>query len=336
MKNKIIAKFIALNFILTGCASSSDRSPKESPPQQPSPRAPQEDLEISLKNVDDILRQQGLSEQFKDNFVFSNLSQIDWANPATYGPSGNYVGLTTTNPSMESRFAHIGVTPNDYYRVTIMGDGSCWLRATWVGFLYALFSREDYYQKFLVSAKKLPQTYAHVPGFKERYFLSDFLKLIGTLKKLSPKDRIRQLNKSSVDTFLNYTFRAIIHAHYMNSRTDEGMRKSILLSNSWGVPKTDLLFNKLLPKEHLIMFSPDTTALYIVPSNEKPGTLYIEPNGDILEEPEGGLKILADEFGIKNIRDLGKNDFLAVVTVHTGGNHYELWVRKEHASQFGY
>ena len=195
-----------------------------------------------LNRVNDKQRQHGISEEFsRDNFNYENLAKVDWTKPETYGDSRHNLSLSNNPANISPNFKIAGITPENYYHVNILGDGNCWLRASWVSFLLPVLDKEQEYLEFIDQLYKFYEKFKEVPGFSHRYFAQEFKQLIEVLKKSSPKKRLELLNKSHVDDFLNYTLRSLIHAeNYLNKLNNIGFSpetsNNYIKSTKWSNP----------------------------------------------------------------------------------------------------
>jgi hypothetical protein len=156
----------------------------------------------------------------QDNFDFSLFKKhgVKWDSPETFGEKGSYVVPTKQPPKKHIWFESAGINGDNFYHVDIKGDGSCWIRSSIQAILYPIFHREDQYSFFIQQISNAEKIFFNVPGFTDRFKAKKLIKLIKFLKSEPPNKRLEHFNKSHVDLFLDWNFRALLHAiDYYNS-----------------------------------------------------------------------------------------------------------------------
>jgi len=228
--------------------------------------------EVNHANISDIERQKDISDNFKDNFAFDRLSGIDWKAPSTYGPRcSGFCVSPTSNPIPDfAEIPEIGVTKENYFKASIKGDGSCWLRAALQAVLFQVFLDRATFDYFIKRIKDVQQEYKDVPGFLSRFKANDLIDLLQTLYGLSPELRLEQYNKENIDKLLDYTFRAFLHAKNLKQKSsDPKALHKLLESGSWGDAYS-------ATRDVIWYFFPDQPAFYLSTKFSGVGTLALQ------------------------------------------------------------
>lgn len=291
-------------------------------------------------SVSDALRQKDIKEDyFRDNFNFDQFKDVDWGNTNTYGNFQANVTLSKNDYKLpeNSILKTIGFSDTDYYSVTIRADGSCWMRAALQQVWFVIFTDEALFNSFIAQIPIIADKYKDVPGFKGRFLQENLITLLKTLKNLSPAERLVQLNKDKIDTFLDYTFRAFLNAFKsINPNAHEKMTlKNWLTANSWSDPT--YIFESVysfLPNQNRIIKNTEMD-VFICDNNGRLDAIYDKESFE--ENKDNLLKI-----GIKTKEDMKAHKFLQVLPVATNTTsistayHYNLIVNKQIAPKFGY
>lgn len=150
----------------------------------------------------------------QDNFDFSFLKNINWSDPKTYGSKcdSDCIQLTKDAPSKKFNFDEIGLSKQNYYGVKIKGDGSCWVRATFLQLLFYALKDQKNFSTLKENINKAKEEFVEDSGFTNRFKADELIKFLEQLYLMTPKERIETYNKKNVDLFLDYSFRALIYA----------------------------------------------------------------------------------------------------------------------------
>ena len=116
-----------------------------------------------------------------------------------------------------------------------------------------------------------------------------------SLKKMPAKDRLLNLNKEKVDTFLNYTFRSLFSARNPSAKTN------LIVENKWGSAR-EVLFDfqeMLIPNHNLVLFFPQEGELkqfYVkTPGNKvRFNKKYTENFVDLYDKDINSQSLVAD------------------------------------------
>lgn len=204
----------------------------------------------------------------RDNFDFNQFDSIDWRNDKTFGePCAGFCVQPTKSAIPEHLvFKELGISSDNYYAVSISGDGSCWIRSVIQALLFRAFQEQKVFDAMLANIKRVKYQYKAVPGFSDRFREQDLINLLITLKGLSSKERLAQFNKKRIDLFLDYSMRSLLHAQKTHdfhieahpeigrAEASKGHRESLkkyLTSHSWGDGSDAfrLLADALFPKD---------------------------------------------------------------------------------------
>lgn len=241
--------FIYLSsFLMNGCGP---HTPNSHPHSQSSSRS-SESHRIFDSNAD----------YHRDNFNFSQFDGIDWARPQTYGEAcPACIGPQSVGIHPYNELPGVGITSDNYFRVSVKGDGSCWIRSAFHAVLFALFNNPTCWDGIEDRIFGLAKKFQPVPGFSKRFRAHDLVTLLKTLKNLTPHERFVQFNKKKVDAFLDYSMRALLHARESMAagtidKDKEKALKSLLTDHSWNDARiaNGTLALLLLPKEHIYAY----------------------------------------------------------------------------------
>ncbi len=296
-------------------------------------------------SVADALRQKDIQEDYlRDNFNFDQFKDVDWANTSTYGNPQANVTLSKSDYKLpeNSILKSIGFNDTDYYSVSIRADGSCWMRAALQQVWFVIFTDDSLFNSFIAQIPTIADKYKDVAGFKGRFLHENLINLLKTLKNLSPAERLVQLNKDKIDTFLDYTFRAFLHAHaHINNfkESKESLKKLIKIPEWGDASDGRIIYNEFLPNQNRIeMQSGGDNILITYKNNSRIDNIYSEAFEEGFEENKDALL----KMGISKKEDLLSHKFLQVLPVPTNttsittAGHYDLIVNKKVAKEFGY
>jgi len=212
--------------------------------------------------------------------------------------------------------------------------------------LHLVFADQKLFKQFVKQIPLVADKYKDVPGFSSRYYPRRFAELMNTLNSLSPKERLAQYNKAYVDKFLNYTFRAILHAdeykarHYIIPERSIIALREFLSYGSWGSASTRLdIWQKFLPNNTIMLTDDGNNGVECIDNAGRLlGILYPENAEAIWANNNTRItkETMKTIFGIERLRDLETTHFLEAVPIFVNGNHYNLAVRKSAAKKFGF
>lgn len=226
--------------------------------------APSSDLSPSIPSKEEPAKRQAPLEFYnQDDFDFTQFEGIDWKKSNTFGEpcSGTCVGTTPGTLGTHSFMPDFGISADNYATISIKSDGSCWIRSATHALLFRAFQDSKIFTAIIDNIKIARVKYAQVPGFSGRFFHQELIDLLTTLNSLSPKERLAQFNKAKVDLFLDYSMRALLHAHNYSeelakSESAQMKAKKLLTSHSWGHGSITFqaLVEELWPRENLVTF----------------------------------------------------------------------------------
>ena len=219
------------------------------------------------------------------------------------------------------------------------------MRASFHAILYKVFSNEEIFNEFINNIIVAAEKYKDIPGFSGRFRHEDLITLLNTLKNLSPKERMKELNKDKVDKFLDYTFRSLLSAHSFKVHNfDEYSDKELLKDNSFGDMNStmNVISHILLPTQNII-----STYTQYENSNIIKNTLNIDSANrkihyrldtktDLSKIYDNEkFKFFAESQGFTTLTSFSTHKDTAVLPYRTGGAHVQLIVRKDSLEQFG-
>ncbi len=313
-----------------------------------------------IKYLPDDERQKDITNRdLKDNFNFDQFKDVNWSDTKTFGTSGSYATKTNKPMPKDLEMPLFGITGDNYQIVDIKGDGSCFMRASFHAILFRAFENDETFSEFIQNIKLATKKYADSPGFSNRFRADDLITLLTTLKNLSPKQRMQELNKDKVDTFLDYTFRSLNAARSFSLLNEQyspedperkvslktikdnltnhefGNHSSAMNNLSHLLPNQDIMYHHAsdINVEYAIVIRNESTGFHPKLNNQFLKDMFNKP--EISNQQR--VKDLKKRNNIENMADFGKIRATAVMPYRTiGGNHVQLIVRKDALEQFGF
>lgn len=307
----------------------------------------------NTRQLSDDLRQKDIQEDYnKDNFKLDELKNIDWSDTKNYGNTSNFIVLNkneSANYIINSElFKNLGAKDSDYYIAKVKPDGNCWLTASALTIFYLIFNDDEIFKQVIEDLPKLLTSYESVPGFKDRFLYKEFTTLLQAFKKLTPQERIISFNKEKSYKLINYTLRSLLHAHSYENNEQEELKK-LLTDNQWGESRNIInFFTNFIKKPVINLFLVANNAhelsfiinnIYSTIIDKDALNNFFNDNLDDNYKThfiKSSLQEFKQTFMITKKEDLLKQPLLQVIPMYINKNHYNLLIKKDIATKFGY
>ena len=284
------------------------------------------------------------------------MKNIDWTDTKNYGNTSDFIVLNkneSANYIINSElFKNLGAKDNDYYVARVKADGNCWLTAGALTIFYLIFNDDEIFKQVIEDLPTLLNSYKDVPGFKDRFLYKEFTTLLQAFKKLTPQERIIAFNKEKSYQLINYTLRSLLHAHSYENNEQKELKK-LLTDRQWGESRNIInFFTNFIKKPVINLFyigSPENKHIYNLTFtiNDKYSNIINEnelnnffndslDNNDEIHFIKSSLQEFKQTFTINKKEDLLNQPLLQVIPMYINNNHYNLLIKKDIATKFGY